>query len=138
MTETKAASAAQMRTLSPELAATLDRVRAAGPGGLLVCAASGALLHGFITPDDVAALGARVVVTAPGGVGHERDEVVMLAPELSPASVDLLRKIADRTYEAWEITIDAGRPLSAAGYIGCSFATYTITPAGRARLEVLP
>ncbi len=104
----------------------LDRIRLAG--------AFGGIGSWHFAAADLDALGARICRRDVNDASTERDQICTMAPELTVKQVDDLRGLSHGPrYLDGSTTI---RKLRAAEYI-VGRGPYTITPAGRARLEVL-
>ncbi len=112
--------------LTEEQRAALETIRLAGATGI------GSWRFPCGTLD---ALGARIVRTNVNAASTERDQVVTMAPELTAAQTRDLRMLA--TKGPAELASTTVNRLRRHGYIGPTGMTVAITPAGRARLEVL-
>ncbi len=113
------------RVLTEEQRAALETIRTRGTDGIGSWLIPCAILD---------ALGARICRRDVNAASTERDQIVTMAPALTKTQVyDLQAMALSPRYLDGSTTI---RKLRGAGYIAGK-GPYAITPAGRARLEVL-
>ncbi len=108
--------------------AALDRIRLAGAAGI-------GSWHFAVA--DLDALGARICRRDVNAASTERDQICTMAPELTATQARDLRLLAGSfPWTASLASTTVNRP-RAHGYVAPHGEPVAITPAGRARLEVL-